>query len=292
MASIVYSNGRYLPRHQAQTSVFDRAHLFADGIYEVIWVANRALVDWQDHHTRLLSSLAAVSLSIPWSPAVLRTLIFEVIRKNNLNNGFVYLQINRKHSYTRDHRITTTEKGGRPALMISAHHAPPPQCQPLKVITLPDERWRHCDIKSTALIKAVLSKQQAQQQGAHEAWFFDKDTQAITEGASCNAWMVTHNGTLCTHPADNRILHGVARQTLLKLCQRHKLPVQEQAFTLDALRNAREVFLTSTTLFVSPVSHIDDVAVGNGKVGETTQRLFDAYLHHCYPSSSSPDSHA
>ena len=288
MTCIVYSNGRYLPRHLARISVFDRGHLFADSIYEVIWVANRTLVDWQDHYKRLLYSLKAIALPIPWSSDVLKTLVFEVIRKNNLDNGFVYLQINRGHTYNRDHRIDKSNE--RPALMISTHPSKPPRCLPLKVTTLPDERWQHCDIKSTALIKAVLSKRQAQQKNADEAWFFDKQTHVITEGASCNAWIVAQDGTIRTHPANNRILHGVARATVLKLCQKNALKVKEQAFTLDDLNNAQEAFLTSTTLFVSPLSHIDGVAINNGNVGTITKKLFDAYLHHCYPPS--PPNHA
>ena len=284
MASIVYINGRYLPRQQATISVFDRGHQFADGVYEVLWVANQHLCDKQLHYVRLEKSLQAIGLSIPWSRSMLELLIESVMKKNALKDGFVYLQINRGHNYHRNH--LPSDDSTRPSLFIAATHQAPPPCahpNPIQVITLPDERWQHGNIKSIALIKAVMSKRQAQEHHASEAWFFDKETHAITEGAASNAWLIDQKGCIRTHRADHRILHGIARHVTIDLCRRHKLAIEEKAFTLADIKTAREAFLTSTTLFVTPISHIDGLVIGNGKMGAVTQKLYQSYRSRWYP---------
>ena len=212
MSRIAYVNGRYVPLAQASVSIDDRAFTFGDGVYEVCEVRGGALIEETRHLARLGRSLAAVRIAWPIGEAALRLVMREIVRRNRVRDGLVYLQISRGAA-RRDHGFPTD--GVRPGLVVVARSLDPAvgaarAAAGVAVVTLPDQRWAHPHIKTLQLLPNVLAKQAAREAGAFEAWFVDRDG-FVTEGASTNAWIVTPEGALVTRQADEAILHGVAR---------------------------------------------------------------------------------
>jgi D-alanine transaminase len=279
MSRIAYVDGHYLPHRVAAVHVEDRGYQFADGVYEVVAVRGGRLVDEELHLARLHRSLAELTIAAPMSDAALRAVLRETVRCNSVDRGSVYLQITRGVA-PRDHAFP---KAAKPTLVVTARRSRPPDPrlaeEGVAVITIPDIRWQRCDIKSIALLPNALGKQQARQAGAFEAWQVDAEGR-ITEGTSTNAWIVTADGAIVTHPADHAILNGVTRLALLAIIAREGCRLEERAFTVDEAKRAREAFLTSTTSDVLPVVRIDDAPIGNGHPGLMTQRLRTAYLAH------------
>ncbi|MBC6497600.1 MAG: aminotransferase class IV [Alphaproteobacteria bacterium GM7ARS4] len=276
--SILYVQGRYVWRHQGQVSVFERGYQFADGVYEVLWVDKGRLRDKHAHYERLQHSMHALALHLPYPIKVLDLLCQQVIAKNRFQQGALYIQVGRGHRFSRTH--VQEQDNGRLSVVIIPVYSPNPKSLPIKVVTRPDTRWRHCHIKSIALVKSVLSKHDAQRQGADEAWFVDEETGVVTEGASSNAWLIDKKGVVRTHPPDHRILHGVARHVTLSLCRQLGIPCEEKAFSKADIADARGAFATSTTLFIAPISHIDGVAIDTTQQGDVIQRLFQRYQEH------------
>jgi D-alanine transaminase len=286
MSRIAYVDGQYLPHRAAAVHVEDRGFQFADGVYEVIAVGSGGrLIDEELHLARLHRSLAELAITPPPLPdAALKIVLRETIRRNGVERGIVYLQITRGAAQ-RDHAFP---KAAKPTLVVTARQARPPDPrlaeEGVGVIMIPDIRWQRCDIKSVALLPNVLGKQMARDAGAFEAWQVDAQGR-ITEGTSTNAWIVTPDGAIVTHPADHAILNGVTRLALLAIIAREGCRVEERAFTLAEAKGAREAFLTSTTSDVLPVVRIDGVPIGNGHPGLLTQQLRAAYLAHAGPAS-------
>jgi D-alanine transaminase len=279
MPRIAYVNGRYLPFRRAAVHIEDRGYQFADGVYEVVAVAGGRLVDEALHLARLARSLAELRIPAPMAEPGLRHVLREVVRRNRVRDGLVYLQVTRG-SAPREHAFP---RPTRPALVVSARNGegPPPALREAgcAVVTMPDIRWRRCDIKTTALVANVLAKQGAREAGAYEALLVDGDG-AVTEGSSTNAWIVTAEGTLVTRPADHSVLDGVTRRVVLALARAEGLAVEERPFSAAEARNAAEAFLTSTTSFVLPVVAIDGAPVGKGSPGPVTRRLMARYRAH------------
>ncbi|HTV87641.1 MAG TPA: D-amino-acid transaminase [Stellaceae bacterium] len=279
MPQIAYVDGRYLPLASAAVHVEDRGFQFADGAYEVIAVRGVALVDEARHLERLHRSLGELRIAPPLADAALKIVLREIVRRNRVARGSVYLQVTRGTA-PRDHAFP---KAARPTLVVTARRARPPDPrlaeEGVAVVTIADIRWRRCDIKSVALLPNVLGKQQAREAGAFEAWQVDAAGR-ITEGASTNAWIVTADGAIVTHPADHAILNGVTRMALIEVIEREGCRFDERPFTIAEAKAAREAFLTSTTCDVLPVVRIDEAPVGNGHPGLLTQKLRAAYLAH------------
>jgi D-alanine transaminase len=276
MPRFAYVNGRYLPHRHAAVHIEDRGYQFADGVYEVIAVRGRHLVDIAPHLVRLGRSLGELGIPWPISEAGLCHVIGEVVRRNRVVDGMVYLQVTRGAA-PREHAVPESAK---PALVVTArpHSGPPPKlvAEGCAVITVPDIRWQRCDIKTIALIPNVLAKQQAREAGAFEALQVDGDG-LVTEGAATNAWIVTGDGLLVTRPADHRILDGVTRRTVLAIAGVAGLDLEERPFSVDELASAAEAFLTATTTFVLPVVRVDGKPIGEGRPGPFTRRLMEAY---------------
>jgi D-alanine transaminase len=276
MSRIAYVNGRYVPHREASVHVEDRGYQFSDGVYEVIAVANGALVDEELHLKRLARSLAELRIARPHSDAVMKHLFREVMRRNRVRNGILYLQITRGAA-PRDHAFP---RNAKPAVVITARSArladPAVTARGVDVVTIPDIRWRRVDIKSVSLLPNVLGKQIAKEKGAYEAWMVTDDGQ-VTEGTSTNAWIVTTGGALVTRAADTSILNGVTRLAILRLAREAGLSVEERPFSIDEALNAAEAFLSSTTSFVMPVIRIDGKAIGGGAPGPFTQKLLASY---------------
>jgi D-alanine transaminase len=280
MSRIAYVAGQYLPHGAAAVHIEDRGFQFADGVYEVIAVGGGHLVDQERHLQRLHCSLAELRIAPPMTDSALKIVIREVIRRNRVQNGIVYLQATRGAA-PREHAFP---KSAKPTLVVTATgrpRSPDPRLarDGVAVITIPDIRWQRCDIKSVALVANVLGKQQARAAGAWEAWQVDRDG-FVTEGTSTNAWIVTGDGAVVTRAADHTILSGVTRLAILDLLRREGCRLVERPFTVAEAKAAREAFLTSTTAELLPIIRIDDNSVGNGVPGLLTLGLRELYLAH------------
>ena len=279
MPRIAYVNGRFLPHRYASVHIEDRGYQFADGVYEVVPVVRGTLVDEEPHLDRLERSLRELRIAMPMGRSAMRLLGAEVMRRNRLLHGFLYMQVTRGVA-PRDHRFP---KAAKPALVMTTRQARPQSQAVLDegvgVITVPDIRWERCDIKSVSLLPNVLAKQSAVEAGAYEAWMVDREGR-VTEGSSTNAWIVTADNTLVTRNANHAILDGITRMTLLQVAQAEGIGLEERPFTLDEAKAAKEAFLTSSTNFVMPVTRIDEQPVGNGHPGILTMRLREAYMSH------------
>lgn len=277
MSRIAYVNGRYVPHRQAGVHIEDRGYQFADGVYEVIAILDGKPVEEDPHLDRLERSLSELRMQGPMARPALKVVLHEVIRRNRIRDGILYLQITRGVA-RRDHVFPS-----RPAtsLIVTARPAALPPTETLRegvrVITVPDIRWKRCDIKTIALLPNVLAKQKAREAGAYEAWFVDAEG-FVTEGSSTNAWIVTPAGILITRPANPSILSGITRLGVLEAAMEEGIPVEERPFHLDEAKAAAEAFLTSTTAFLLPVLKIDDKVIGGGKPGKTTGCLFHRYV--------------
>jgi D-alanine transaminase len=279
VSRIAYVAGQYLPHRQAAVHIEDRGYQFADGVYEVVAVVGGSLVDEEPHLTRLKRSLGELRIRPPMSDAALKIVMREVIRRNSVDNGIIYLQVTRGAA-PREHAFP---KAAKPMLVATARRTRPPDPrlgeEGIAVITIPDIRWQRCDIKSVALIANVLGKQQAREAGAYEAWQVDSDGQ-VTEGTSTNAWIVTADDIVVTRAADNAILKGVTRLAVLDIIRSDGYALVERPFTVAEAKAAREAFLTSTTAELLPVVRIDRAPVADGKPGPLSRKLRAAYLAH------------
>jgi D-alanine transaminase len=277
MTRVAYVNGRYLPHHAAAVHIEDRGYQFADGVYEVVAVQGGRLVDGDGHLDRLDRSLGELRIAPPMTRRSLEAVMNEVIRRNRIDRGSIYLQMTRAVA-ARDHPFP---RRGETQVVMTAKRVPPPSPSVaddgVKVITIPDIRWERCDIKTVALLANVLAKQQAREAGAYEAFLVDADG-AVTEGSSTNAWIITKDGTVVTRPASNAILDGITRRRVIQLARAAGFKVEERSFTVGELKAAREVFLTSTTSYVTPVSQVDDTVIGNGKPGSLSLDLRARYI--------------
>ncbi|MPZ10345.1 MAG: D-amino-acid transaminase [Kiloniellaceae bacterium] len=272
-----YVNGRYLPHREAAVHIEDRGYQFADGVYEVVPVFNGALVDEDLHLDRLDRSLGELRIAQPMSRAALKLVSRELMRRNGLSNGFLYMQVTRGVA-PRDHKFPTN---ARPALVMTTRQMKPHSEQVLgeglKVITVPDQRWDRCDIKSVSLLPNILGKQAAVEAGAYEAWQVDRDGM-VTEGTSTNAWIVTQDNKVVTRDATHSILNGITRITLLELIRKEGYELEERCFSVEEAKAAREAFLTSSTSFVLPITQLDAKPIGNGHPGILTGKLRQHYM--------------
>jgi D-alanine transaminase len=279
MSRVAYVAGRYLPHRAAAVHIEDRGYQFADGVYEVILVRGGRLVDLEPHRARLARSLGELRIAAPMSPAALDIVLREVIRRNQVRDGTLYLQVTRGVA-ARDHAFP---KSAKPVLVVTARRARPPDPrhaeEGVAVITLADIRWRRCDIKSVSLLPNVLAKQRAREAGAFEAWQVGEDGR-VTEGASTNAWIVTGAGEVVTRQADNAILNGVTRLAVIGIIGREGYRFVERSFTVAEAKAAREAFATSTAIDLLPIVRIDGEPVADGRPGPLAQRLRAWYLAH------------
>jgi D-alanine transaminase len=275
---IAYVDGRYLAHAGAAVHIEDRGLQFADAVYEVCSVNDGLLLDEEGHLDRLERSLRELAIPMPMGRAALMAVMREVMRRNRLKDGLIYLQVTRG-AYRRDHAIPQEV---RPSLIITARSLDPRtydkrRAEGISVVTLEDIRWGRCDIKTTGLLPNVLAKTEARKGGAYEAWLVDKDG-FVTEGASTNAWIVTKKDVLVTRELTANILAGVTRRGVLAALSCHGInAIEERAFTLKEARDANEAFITSASGGVIPVVKIDGHAIGGGKPGPMAARIHSLY---------------
>jgi D-alanine transaminase len=278
MARIVYVNGRYLPWGDASVHAEDRGFQFGDAVYEVCEVRAGRLIDETRHMDRLARSLGELKIQEPMSRGAWARVMRETIRRNRVTNGSVYLQVSRGarpreflFSNT-DTMIPTVVCLARPLNVVRRDAS----AKGIAVRSMPDVRWGRCDIKTVMLLPASLAKESANEIGGKEAWLVDENG-FVTEGASSNAWIIDDKGRLITRPADNEILRGITRTTLLDVLKKEGLELIERPFTIEEAKKAREAFITSATSIVTPVVRIDDTPIGNGGPGITASRLREIF---------------
>lgn len=279
MPRISYVNGRYVRHHDAAVHIEDRGYQFADAVYEVIAIVDSRMLDEEFHLTRLERSLREIRMGMPFTREIFRLRVAELLRRNRLRKGSLYLQVSRGVA-PRDHRLPPS---ARPSVVMTLRPMRPPSRAMLEagiaVVTCPDIRWKRPDIKSVALLPNILARDAAVRGGAYEAWQVDGDGM-VTEGSSTNAWIVTRDGALVTHPPDTAILNGVTRLVILELAAERDLTVEERPFSVSEALDAAEAFITSTTSFVLPVTVIDGNRIGDGKPGPVTCALVERYAKH------------
>ncbi len=278
MSRVAYVNGRYVPHSDAAVHIEDRGYQFADGIYEVSAIQGGRIIDEEAHYDRLERSLGELQIPVPMGRPALRLISREMIRRNGIRDGLIYMQITRGVA-RRDHPFP--KAGTPPSVVMTAKRVKAQSAEMVAkgvaAITIQDIRWARCDIKSVSLLPNVLGKQQAREAGAYEAWMIDRDGM-VTEGTSTNAWIVTATGEVVTRSLSNAILGGITRASLKRLAESAQIKIVERAFSLEEARTAKEAFLTSTTGYVLPIVTLDGAPVGDGTPGPTTARLRDLYM--------------
>jgi len=284
MSRIVYVNGVYVPEGEAKVSVFDRAFLFGDAVYEVTAVLDGRLVDFDAHLARLDRSLREIALNPPMEHEGLREVHEELIRENKVDEGIVYLEISRGPA----DRDFLYPEAAQPTVVaftqVRALLDNPYVATGVKVITIPDIRWKRRDIKSTAMLGQAMGKQAAKLKGAYEAWMVEDGH--VTEGTSSSAFILDAEGVLRTQPLGPHILPGVTRRAVLRLAGQETLRAEERPFTVEEAYQAREAFLTAASAFVLPVVEIDGRKIGDGKPGPITRAFRRLYIDEARKSSA------
>lgn len=278
MSRIVYVNGSYLPEEEAKVSIFDRGYLMADGVYEVTSVLDGRLVDFAAHMRRLRRSLSELRIPSPATDDELLAIHRELLTRNRLDEGLVYLQVTRG---THDRDFAWPD-GLTPNLVMftqvkALEDAEGPK-RGFRVISVPDLRWKRRDIKTIQLLYPSLAKMQAKAAGKDDAWMVEEGF--VTEGTSNNAYIVTKEGTIVTRNLSEDILHGITRGAVLELAREQGLAVEERPFTIAEAQAAAEAFITAASTFVCPVVEIDGVTLGDGRPGPVATRLREIYLDH------------
>ena len=276
MSRIVYVNGAYVPEEDAKISVFDRGFLMADAVYEVTSVLDGKLADWPGHCARLARSLSELKMATPCSDDELLEIHRELVRRNDLVEGLIYLQVTRGAA----DRDFAWPKDAVPGLVLFTQNKPLEETAQAKrgisVVPMDDLRWGRRDIKTTQLLYPSFAKMAAKEQGADDAWMVQDGF--VTEGTSNNAYIVTREGTIVTRNLSNSILHGITRASVLELAREAQMKVEERPFTIDEAKEAAEAFITAASTFVCPVVKIDGQALGDGTPGPVATRLREIYV--------------
>ncbi len=279
MGRIVYVNGEYLPEDEAKISVFDRGFLMADGVYEVTSVLDGKLIDFEGHAKRLQRSLDELDMIAPVPMDDLLAIHREMVERNQLTDGLIYLQVTRGNPGDRDFAFPDPET--TPATLVLFTQSKPgladnPAAQEgIRVISIEDIRWGRRDIKTVQLLYPSMGKMMAKRAGADDAWMIEDGH--VTEGTSNNAYIVT-GGRIVTRHLGNEILHGITRAAVLRFAKEAQMTVEERAFTIDEAKRADEAFITSASAFVMPVVAIDETTLGDGRPGPVAKRLREIYL--------------
>ena len=278
MEPTAYVNGAFVPLSEAKVSILDRGFLFADGIYEVAAVLDGKLIDNASHLARLQRSVGEIALPLPESLERIQEIQKELVRRNNVANGLVYLEVTRGADSGRDFAFPRNDV--KPTLVMFTSEKDivnaPSARTGIGVITVPDIRWARRDIKSVALLAQVLAKQAAAEARAGEAWMIEDGK--VTEGGSSSCFIITQDDVIVTRQNGSEVLPGCTRKAVVKLAEERQLRIEERAFSVEEALAAKEAFITSASLFVQAVVSIDGKKVGDGKPGPMTNRLRDIYV--------------
>lgn len=278
MSRTVYLNGEYLPEEEAKISVFDRGFVMGDAVYEVTSVLGGQILEFEGHMARLQRSMDALEMTGNLSRDAWLEIHRELVARNNIDEGLIYLQVSRGNAGDRDFHYPPA---GTPPTIVLYTQAKPgladdPKAQKgIKVISLPDLRWHRRDIKTVQLLYPSMAKMAAEKAGKDDAWFVEDGL--VTEGSSNNTYIVK-GGKIITRQLSHDILHGITRASLLKYAAESQMEVEERPYTIEEAQAADEAFYTSASAFVMPVVEVDGVAVGSGKPGPVALRLREIYL--------------
>ena len=275
----VYVNGDYVLENEAKISIFDRGFLMADGVYEVTSVLDGKLIDFDGHAKRLERSLSELDMAAPISMEDLLSVHRDLVAKNEITEGLVYLQITRGAPADRDFAFPDPETTPSSIVLFTQNkpglaHSPAAQ-KGMKIISIEDVRWGRRDIKTVQLLYPSMGKMMAKNAGADDAWMVQDGH--VTEGTSNNAYIVKGN-KIITRPVSNEILHGITRAAVLRFAKEAQMVVEERLFTIDEAKEADEAFITSASTFVMPVVEIDGATLGDGTPGRVAPRLREIYL--------------
>jgi len=277
MSRIVFVNGGFVKEEDAKVSIFDRGFLMADAVYEVTTVVDSKLIDYPGHVERLNRSLFELEMSAPQWTGDLLEIHRELIKRNNLKNGIIYLQVSRGVA---DRDFAYPEEGTPTSLILFSQAKDPFENalveKGARVIVVPDQRWGRRDIKTTQLLYPTMAKMTAKKAGFDDAWM--EEDGFITEGTSNNTWIVTADGKLVTRHLSHSILHGITRKATIRCAELLQMEVEERPYTVEEAQDAVEAFFTSASVFVCPVIEINGVPIGEGKPGPIVQKLREIYL--------------
>ena len=275
MDGIVFLNGEYMKADEAKVSVFDRGYMFGDGVYEVVPVVNYTVLDKEPFLERFERSLKELQLDWPMSKDEFLVMIDELVKRNDVKEGGVYMQVTRgvaprDFSYPKDTPTTCT------AFTFKKEVINTPYAKTgVKVVTVEDIRWKRRDIKSIALLGQCIAKEEAKQKGAYEGWMVEDGF--VTEGTASTAYIVKDN-VIITRPLSNSILPGIRRKLLIEIANEHNVKIEERPFTTQEALEADEAFLSSATVFVLPIVDIDDHQIGDGKPGPICTKMRKMYI--------------
>ena len=274
----VYVNGDYLPETEAKVSVFDRGFLMADGVYEVTSVLGGKLIDFGGHCKRLSRSLSELEMKNPLSDEEWLAIHRELVARNDITDGMVYLQVTRGNPGDRDFAYPADDV--QPTVVLFTQSKPGLAESPVakvgwKVISIPDARWARRDIKTVQLLYPSMGKMMAKKAGVDDAWFVEDGF--VTEGTSNNAYIVKGN-KIITRALSNDILHGITRAAVLRFAKEAQFEIEERNFTIEEAQSADEAFITSASAFVMPVVEIDGKSLGDGTPGNAARRMREIYL--------------
>ena len=279
MTRTVYLNGEYLPEEEARVSIFDRAFLMADGVYEVTSVLDGKLIDFDGHAARLARSLGELDMTMPMSVEALLEIHRELVRLNDLDEGMIYLQITRGAPGDRDFVFPDPDETPQTVVLFTQSKPGladnPAAKKGIKVISIPDLRWDRRDIKTVQLLYPSMGKMAAKAAGCDDAWLVEDGF--VTEGTSNNAYIVK-GGRIITRNLSNDILHGITRAAVLRFAREAQMEVEERPFTIEEAQAADEAFITSASTFVMPVVEVDGAKLGDGTPGPVATRLREIYL--------------
>lgn len=278
MSRIVYVNGAYVREEEAKVSIFDRAFLMADAVYEVTTVLDGKLVDFDGHMARLERSLGALKMAHPGDRDMLLEIHRKLVAENEITEGLIYMQVSRGNPGDRE--FTYPDASIEPGLVLFTQAKPDlsralAEDEGLSVISIDDWRWARRDIKTVQLLYPSMAKMEAKAQGADDAWMVQDGL--VTEGTSNNAYIIK-DGVIITRPKSQDILHGITRAAVLHFAHLYQMQVEERPFTIEEVRQADEAFITSASAFVMPVTQIDKRPISDGKVGPMARKLREIYI--------------
>jgi len=277
MPNLSYIDGNYYDYYDSKIHINDRGYHFGDAVYEVILYNQGVFYDFDDHINRLFRSLHSIDIQFSITKKTIELIVKNLIRLNKISFGSVYIQVSRGIA---DRNHTFNNLNIKPILTIitsKKHNNINNDIIGVKAITVRDNRWARPDIKTTQLLPNVLAKTKANKQGAYESIFID-DEGYVTEGSSSNIWIINKDNEIITRSIDGKILSGITRKNIAKFSKLNDLTVIENKFSKDEMLNAKEVFLTSASSFVTPITEIDNVKINEGVVGEMSIKLKKLYF--------------
>ena len=277
MPNLSYVDGKYYNYADSKVHINDRGYHFGDAVYEVILFNEGVFYDFDAHINRLFNSLKSIEIEFSLTKKTIELIVKNLIRLNRVTFGSVYIQVSRGVA-ERNHTYDNLKV--KPVLTIitsKKHNTTNAIIKGVKAITVRDNRWSRPDIKTTQLLPNVLAKTIANKQGAYESIFIDEEGY-VTEGSSSNIWIINDKNEIITRNIDGKILSGITRKTVAEFAKLNDLKVLEKKFSKEDMFNAKEVFLTSASSFVTPINEIDEVKVNNGNIGQLSVKLKKLYF--------------